>query len=81
MSTYNKLSQEDKVIFDKVGREVSEWAFNNAKVVFEQDLQSLRDEGMTVNALNPEDFTDQSKLVYEKYGSKYMDLINQIKNM
>jgi C4-dicarboxylate-binding protein DctP len=78
-SVYKKLSPEDRKIFDEVGREVSRWAFDYAKDRYNKQLQALKDKGMKVNVLDTSKLSDAAEKVYEEFGSKYRNMIAEIK--
>jgi tripartite ATP-independent transporter DctP family solute receptor len=78
-STFDSLSPEDKKIFLEVGREVSQWAFDDAKNSFDENIEALKIKGMEVNYIDPSRFNDVVDAVYNEYGKQYSDLINKIK--
>ncbi len=44
------------------------------------DLKFIEDKGMTINTVEQKPFVEAAKPVYDKYGVKFGDLIDRIRN-
>lgn len=78
-SSFDKLTPEQQEIFVKVGKEVSEWAFNYAKDNLEDQLEELKANGMEVNEVDKEAFVKASEPVYDEFYDQYKTVIDMVR--
>lgn len=78
-SSFDKLTDEQKEVFKKAGKEISAWAFENSKEQFDTELSQLKEKGMEVNEIDRQAFVDASQPVYDKFYGQYKEIIDKIK--
>jgi TRAP-type C4-dicarboxylate transport system substrate-binding protein len=84
---WQNLSDEHKRIFTEVARETRDWASNYVLETEAQDIQTLKDRGMTIitaaDGLKVDEFrTSVMKVVNERFGKawgKYYEMIAAVK--
>lgn len=75
MATWNKLSDEDKAIFEQAGLEVSQWAYEYAKETVEAQLEDLGTK-MEVNEVNIEAWkTLAEDVIYPQFDGQFDELL------
>ncbi|WHH57832.1 TRAP transporter substrate-binding protein [Petroclostridium sp. X23] len=75
---YGKLTPEQQTIFVEAGKEVSKWAFENAKENYTKELEELKGL-MEVNEVDREAFIKASQPVYDEYYDKYKEILDMIR--
>lgn len=67
---YDSMSDEDKALFDRLGKEAADYQKQLAREKEAQQLSELEEKGMKVNKLTEEQvqaFKDASQPIYDKY--------------
>lgn len=80
--TWNKFDEKDKKLLLEAGKELESYNKNFTEKEEESLLKGLKDKGIDV--VEPEDLSEwQEKVepIYEKYGSDYKDIIDEIRSM
>lgn len=75
--SFDKLTPEQQAIFKEAGKNLSKWAFDNAKSSSEKELEKLRGL-MQVNEIDHNAFVEASKPVYDKYYDQYKEILDMI---
>lgn len=81
---YNSLPDEDKAAVDEAARAAVEANRNLSRELDEQYMQDLKNAGMTVTELTPEEreqWVEAVAPIYDEYDSQFGDLIRQIQEI
>lgn len=79
--TWQKLSPEMQEAVQKAAEEARDYERQILKDRDEEYLQKLKDEGMEVNEVDIEAFTESVKPVWDKYRAEFGDLLDQIQSL
>ncbi len=78
-TSYDKLTPDNQILFKEVGKDVSKWAFDDAKKQQEAGIETLKAKGMEINEVEKQLFVDAAKPVYDKFGEQYKEILGMIK--
>ncbi|MBR1920298.1 MAG: TRAP transporter substrate-binding protein [Spirochaetales bacterium] len=76
--TWKKLSAEDQQIIREAFAESVPYFEELSDKKDAEYLETMKKAGVTITEVNPADWQNACKSVYDKYGSKYADIINKI---
>ncbi|NLW56440.1 MAG: TRAP transporter substrate-binding protein [Firmicutes bacterium] len=80
--TWNKLSKEDQQILLEAGKLTEEYNRNAIEAADQKAYADLKAAGVTITELeDPEAWQEAMAPVYKKHGARFLDLIEQVKNI
>ena len=80
--TWNKLTDEDKIIISECAKESAAYEKNIWKDTEEAAVKTIEDKNITVTEVNENErkqLRDRFQPIYDKYCSEYMDVVEKIK--
>ena len=80
--TWNKLTDEDKIIISEGAKESAAYEKNIWKDTEEAAVKTIEDKNITVTEVNENErkqLRDRLQPIYDKYCSEYMDVVEKIK--
>ena len=80
--TWNKLTDEDKIIISECAKESAAYEKNIWKDTEEAAVKTIEDKNITVTEVNENErkqLRDRLQPIYDKYCSEYMDVVEKIK--
>jgi tripartite ATP-independent transporter DctP family solute receptor len=80
--TWKRFSEEEKEIICKAARITEEFNKSEIEKADKEAYKKLEDVGVTISEVeDPENWSHAVETVYQKYGAKYMDVIEDVQNI
>ncbi|TEA79997.1 TRAP transporter substrate-binding protein [Allopusillimonas ginsengisoli] len=70
---WNKLTDEQKKQFRKIGQEMIDWSFDYSIDTAQKDLDVMKADGLEINEINQDEFRKRVDPIYSAYIKKYGD--------